>query len=460
MSLTPQGIAGGLAGFGVDAVFDAAGRWVADGASWLLDTVGAVLSSTTAVPIGTAWFGAHESVMAALAAAVILPMACCSVIQAVLHQNLSSLARSLLLHLPLALLLTGVAVELVHLGLALTDELSAKVMAAGGTDTRNLLKPLSDALVAGGGPGPAVPSFVLFVAGLLTAVAALGLWLELVVRAAAVTAATLFLPLAMAALVWPAVAHWCRRLADTLVALILSKLVVAAVLSLAAGALAGGLGVGPGPGGGIASVVTGVALLIVATTAPFTLLRLVPAVEAGAVAHLESTRHRLRQAGQAPARTANLAMDVAAAAGTGGASELASVAAGGAGMEAGSATGAAGVAGTPGASGVAGSAGSGGTTGLSRLFGTGRSSSAGGGAGSSATASATGSGEGPGGSNIPWVEGTPLPPHLEAFWNGTAGATGSWDEGFPSGGDRSRLDRPRASESDRRGDDEGPGDDG
>ena len=449
-------------------MFDAAGRWVADGASWLLDTVGAVLSSTTAVPIGTAWFGAHESTMAALAAAVILPMACCSVIQAVLHQNLSSLARSLLLHLPLALLLTGVAVELVHLGLALTDELSAKVMAAGGSDTRNLLKPLSDALVAGGGPGPGVPSFVLFVAGLLTAVAALGLWLELVVRAAAVTAATLFLPLAMAALVWPAVAHWCRRLADTLVALILSKLVVAAVLSLAAGALAGGLGVEPGPGRGIASVVTGVALLIVATTAPFTLLRLVPAVEAGAVSHLESTRHRLRQAGQAPARTANLAMDVAAAAGTGGASELASVAAGGAGLGAGagaltSAVGGASAltsaVGGAGASGEAGTAGSKGGTGLSRLFGAGRSSPAGGGAGVSSAGSAPGSSAGPDGSNIPWVEGTPLPPELEAFWNRTAGATGSqspWDVTPSTGSDWSDLNRPPPGEPDRGRHDEGP----
>ncbi len=126
--------------------------------------------------------------------------------------------------------------------------------------------------------------------------AALTLWLELVVRAAAVSVAVLFLPLALAALVWPSVAHWCRRLADTLVALVLSKFVVAAVLSLAAGAAAGGLGVsGSGNGGGFASVVTGIALLLIAILAPFTLLRLVPAVEAGAVAHLESTRHRLEE---------------------------------------------------------------------------------------------------------------------------------------------------------------------
>ena len=49
-----------------------------------------------------------------------------------------------------------------------------------------------------------------------------------------------------------------------------------------------------GNSGQFASVVTGIALLLIAILAPFTLLRLVPAVEAGAVGHLESTRHRLK----------------------------------------------------------------------------------------------------------------------------------------------------------------------
>ena len=66
------------------------------------------------------------------------------------------------------------------------------------------------------------------------------LWLELLIRSAAVYVAVLFLPLAIATLVWPAVSHWCRRLVETLAALILSKFVIVAVLSLAAGALSSG----------------------------------------------------------------------------------------------------------------------------------------------------------------------------------------------------------------------------
>ncbi len=82
-----------------------------------------------------------------------------------------------------------------------------------------------------------MPPFVLLVGALLVGFAAFLLWMELLVRSAAVYVAVLFLPLALASLAWPAIAHWCRRLVDTLVALVLSKFVIVAVLSLAAGAL-------------------------------------------------------------------------------------------------------------------------------------------------------------------------------------------------------------------------------
>ena len=324
-----SGVAGKVVGAGADAVFSAAGRWVAAGAVWLLGQVGTAMSATTSVDLGTGWFAAHEAVMATLAAVVVLPMACCAAIQAVYRQSASMLVRSFLVYLPLSLLLTGVAVELVRFTMAVTDSLSSRVLASAGIDTTNLLAPLSTFLIATGSP---VPAFVLFVGALVVAVMTLVLWLELVVRAAAISAAVLFLPLALASLVWPAVSHWCRRLADTLVALVLSKFVIAAVLSLGVAALAGGFGLsGSASGGGFAAVVTGIALLVVATMSPFTLLRLVPAVEAGAVSHLESTRHRLQAVGRAPIRARNLAMDCIATAQGGGSGAAGARGAGGTG---------------------------------------------------------------------------------------------------------------------------------
>ena len=139
---------------------------------------------------------------------------------------------------------------------------------------------------------PSIASFVLLLVALLIAVAAFVLWLELLIRAAAVYVAVLFLPLALATLVWPAVSHWCRRLVETLAALILSKFVIVATLSLAAGALASGTAGSGGHGSGFSSVLAGGALLLMATFVPFAILRMIPAVEAGAVAHLDGLRER------------------------------------------------------------------------------------------------------------------------------------------------------------------------
>jgi hypothetical protein len=139
---------------------------------------------------------------------------------------------------------------------------------------------------------------------LLIAVAAFVLWLELLIRAAAVYVAVLFLPLALATLVWPAVSHWCRRLVETLAALILSKFVIVATLSLAAGAVTSGTAGTGNHGSGFSSVLAGGALLLMATFVPFAILRMIPAVEAGAVAHLDGLRERGTAAITRTARTA------------------------------------------------------------------------------------------------------------------------------------------------------------
>ena len=89
------------------------------------------------------------------------------------------------------MLLTGVAVELVRLSLSITDMFSAQVLAQGGVDTRHLLSPVANFLGVGGPPSAGVPEFVEFVGALVVSVSALALWLELVVRATAVSAAAL-----------------------------------------------------------------------------------------------------------------------------------------------------------------------------------------------------------------------------------------------------------------------------
>ena len=76
--------------------------------------------------------------------------------------------------------------------------------------------------------------------------------------------------------------RWTKRLIEILVALILSKFVIVAVISLATAALAD-----PG-GGGFGTVMGAAALMLMAAFSPFALLKLMPMVEGAAIDHLQS----------------------------------------------------------------------------------------------------------------------------------------------------------------------------
>jgi len=300
-----------VAGYGANSVLDALGGWVSDGATWLLAQIGTVIGDSTGIDLGASWFTAHYQTMAVLAAVVILPLLLLGIMQSIYRQNASMLIRSVVVNVPLAILLTAVAVKLVALGLAVTDSLSSAVSNGAGLDTGDFLSSVTAALSGASAAGqPGAPTFVVFLGGLAVVFGALMVWIELLIRSAAIYVAVLFLPLALASLAWPAIAHWTRRLVDTLVALILGKFVIVSVLSLAAGALAGGTGSTPsgsaastaGGGGGFSAVLAGAALLLLSAFAPWALFRLLPFVEAGAVGHLEGISHRARQVASAPAK--------------------------------------------------------------------------------------------------------------------------------------------------------------
>ncbi len=284
-------IGGSVASAGFESILNGISQWVASGAEWLLNQIGDVLSATTTVDVGASWFRTHYGQMTALAGVVVLPLLLASTLQAVVRQNPSQLIRTFLVQLPLALVLAVVAIQIVILSLSATDAMSDAVAGGTNADVSSLLTTVTSGLVSSAAD-PSIASFVLLLVALLIAMASFVLWLELLIRAAAVYVAVLFLPLALATLVWPAISHWCRRLVETLAALILSKFVIVATLSLAAGAVASGTAGTGSHGSGFSSVLAGGALLLMATFVPFAILRMIPAVEAGAVAHLDGLRER------------------------------------------------------------------------------------------------------------------------------------------------------------------------
>ena len=266
------------AGGAVDAVTG----WVADTARWILERVVAFVGNSTTPTLDAGWFDERYDLMIGLGALVVLPMLLIATIRAVVAQDPSQLVRSYLVHLPVAVLATFMAVHITQALLGITDLLSGMVARNVAGDVSQIFDSVNGTLSkAPGVAGGAAPSFAIFFGALLLVIGSFLVWLELLVRSAAVTAAVFFLPMILAGLVWPATMRWTRRVIEILVALILSKFVIVAVISLATAALSD-----PG-GGGFGTVMGAAALMLMAALSPFALLKLVPMVEGGAIDHLQ-----------------------------------------------------------------------------------------------------------------------------------------------------------------------------
>ena len=300
-----------LMGMGISAGFGALASWASSGSVWILHELGKFMSYSTSPEVTSSWFGGDYSTMVYLAVMVALPMFCIGAIHAVIRQSPALLLRGFLVHLPLAIIMMFVAVQLVHLGLSVTDALSNALLKSSGSTTKHLLN--SAITVFSVGSAFQAPSFVVFIFAIVVTICGFILWMELVVRAAAITVATLFFPLVLAAFTWPALSRWCRRLAETVAALILSKLVVVAILVLGVSAV----GSSVGGASSYAAGITGIALLILSVFAPFSLFKLIPAIEGSAANYLEGARGRITHTAAAPIRAGKFVAGLAVTGGAG-----------------------------------------------------------------------------------------------------------------------------------------------
>ncbi len=250
--------------------------WVVAGAKFSLTEMTKVLGATTTPQLRTSWFSATYWRIAGIAAVLTLPFLFAAAAQALIRSDLALLARAALGYLPLAMIAVGLAAPLTMLLLAATDQLCAAVSAAGGGG----LHPDISHLFATGALLVKAP-FLVFLVGAVTSSAALALWLELATREAAVYVIVLMLPLAFAAFVWPSRRVWAVRAVELLVALILSKFAIVAVLVLGGSALdrLGHFGLDQ-----VTEGLAGTVLVLLATLSPWAVLRLLPMSEVAGAA--------------------------------------------------------------------------------------------------------------------------------------------------------------------------------
>jgi hypothetical protein len=271
-----------------DTVMSGMTDFVVNGAVWFVTRIGDAVNSSTSVDVASGWFGSRYRAMAGVAAAFTLLFLLLSCAATLLHRDPMRLGRSVAM-VAAAGLGTFAATTIVQLLVVASDQISALVASNIAGDLHRTLTGaahgLTDLTIATGGNG-APPLFAALIAGFISAIAALVIWIELLLREVAIYATLLFFPLALAGLVWSASAHWARRLAEMLAALIFAKFVTVAILSLAAGGLASG-------SEGYAGVLGGAALLVVAAFAPWMLMRLISALEVATAAQsLDGSRQR------------------------------------------------------------------------------------------------------------------------------------------------------------------------
>ena len=278
-------------------VFDQITAWATDGAVWLLGEVVTLTDKTTSPNLLSKGFVRQYRAMASIATVLALLMLLFAVLESLGRGDGGMLVRVFLVNVPLAAIATSAAYVVVQLLIATTDGFCEAIAHSTAADTRAFFKSAIEGLSSAGGDagtvtgtavgGPAqgtatgaaasveVPMFVGFIAAIVAAFAAFLVWIELLMRDAAIYAVALFMPLAIAASIWPRWMSALRKTAELVIVVVFSKFVIVAVIALAASLMAHG-------DGGVEQVLAAGALLLLACFSPFVLFKLVPFAE-GAV---------------------------------------------------------------------------------------------------------------------------------------------------------------------------------
>jgi hypothetical protein len=276
-------VAGSVAGAAGDFVMRGVTVWVTNAAVWVTGKVGELIDATASPNVRADWFVAQYRSMLAVAGVLALPMLLLAIIQALMRQDAWILLRSAFGYLPLAFILAGVAIVGTDLLVSITDDLSAMVTRGLGDGSDNLLRSVGDAYSRAieDDSGGAVPLFGVFLGAIVLAIGGFVLWLEMIIRDAAIYIGLFFVPLTFIAMIWPATSRYARRLVEFLIAVILAKFVIVAIIGLASAAITNAGGIGDG-GQVFERMIAGAALLVLAAWSPFALLRLIPMMELAA----------------------------------------------------------------------------------------------------------------------------------------------------------------------------------
>lgn len=296
-----QGFVGGAATQGFQMVIGGLTAWVLDAVVWIVGGVFRFFLDATDPNVQADWFAGRNgpyATTAAIGATLLVGFVLAGIAQGVLAGDVGGMLRQVGLHLPVSVLGIVGLVSVTQALVALTDALSRGVLQRFEADVDSFAEAVKSVGALSGGTATA---FVVFLLALAAVLAGLILVAELVVRSALIYVVVALAPLVFAAQLWPALRGVGRKLLELLVALVVSKLVIAVALTVGAAAIAGtGSGgavtaipapevAAEDPGGSVTQAVgillAAVAAFGVAAFSPLAVVRLMPLTEAALVAH-------------------------------------------------------------------------------------------------------------------------------------------------------------------------------
>lgn len=278
---------GGAAGFAFDQIAEGIANWVLDAVGFFVGGVVDFLRSSARVDVEAAWFsgpGSPYFTVRNIAAALLVGFVFLGLLQGLLNGDTWGMVRRVAGGLPAAVVGMVVTTAVVARLVELTDALSNAVLTNSDDQALRFLSGFGVAVTG------ATQGFAAVVIGLVVVLAALLLWVELMVRASLVYLLVAISPLGFAAMLWPSARGFLRRTVEILLAVILSKLVICICLAIGVAALGGAGSAGTDgsiateAGGSVGTLLVGAVLFGLAAFSPFLILKLVPVAEAALVA--------------------------------------------------------------------------------------------------------------------------------------------------------------------------------
>jgi hypothetical protein len=294
------GFVGGVATAGFEMIIGGLVAWIVDAVVWVVGGVFNFFLDSTDPNVQADWFITGDGPYATtvgIGASLLLLFLLAGIVQGTLSGDVGGMIRRIGLELPISIIGMVGLVTVTQILIQLTDALSGEVLGNFQDDISEFGAVVATLSHLSGGTSTA---FVVFILGIVTVLAGLILVAELVVRSALIYIVVALAPLVFAARLWPATRGASRKLLDLLVALIVSKLVIAIALSVAAAAA---VGAGSGgevtalpepevfaedPGGSVTQAVgillTDAAAFGVSAFSPLLIARLLPITEGAAIA--------------------------------------------------------------------------------------------------------------------------------------------------------------------------------